>query len=111
MKRIILALTMLVAMVATASAQAEIKFEKVVHNFGTFEETLLCRRQYSPSPMCETSLSLLTRLSLAAVAPCHLIPSSQSLQVRRDRSVLPTMARVCSLVISSRASPFVPVAM
>ena len=39
MKRIILALTMLVAMVATASAQAEIKFEKVVHNFGTFEET------------------------------------------------------------------------
>ena len=39
MKRIILALTMLVAMVTSASAQAEIKFEKVVHNFGTFEET------------------------------------------------------------------------
>ena len=30
---------MLVAMVTSASAQAEIKFEKVVHNFGTFEET------------------------------------------------------------------------
>ena len=39
MKRIILALTMLVAMVATASAPAEIKFEKVVHSFGTVEET------------------------------------------------------------------------
>ena len=39
MKRIIFALTMLVAMVTSASAQAEIKFEKVVHNFGTFEET------------------------------------------------------------------------
>ena len=39
MKRIILALTMLVAMVTSASAQAEIKFEKVVHDFGTFEET------------------------------------------------------------------------
>ena len=39
MKRIILALTMLVAMVTYASAQAEIKFEKVVHDFGTFEET------------------------------------------------------------------------
>ena len=104
MKRIILALTMLVAMVATASAQAEIKFEKVVHNFGTFEET-------APAPMWETSLSSSTRLLLAAVAPCHLIPSSQSLQVRRDRSVLPTMAKVCSLVISRRASPFVPMAM
>ena len=33
MKRFILALTMLVAMVATASAQAEIKFDRVVHNF------------------------------------------------------------------------------
>ena len=39
MKRIILALTMLVAITATASAQAEIKFEKLVHNFGTFEES------------------------------------------------------------------------
>ena len=39
MKRIILALTMLVAMVTSASAQAESKFEKVVHDFGTFEET------------------------------------------------------------------------
>lgn len=38
-KRIILALTMLVAITATASAQAEIKFEKLVHNFGTFEES------------------------------------------------------------------------
>ena len=38
MKRFILALTMLVAMVATASAQAEIKFDKVVHNFGNFSE-------------------------------------------------------------------------
>ena len=39
MKRIILALTMLVAITASASAQAEIKFEKLVHNFGTFEES------------------------------------------------------------------------
>ena len=39
MKRIILALTMLVAMVATASAQSEIKFDKVVHDFGTFDES------------------------------------------------------------------------
>ena len=39
MKRIILALTMLVAITATASAQAEIKCEKLVHNFGTFEES------------------------------------------------------------------------
>ena len=38
MKRFILALTMLVAMVATASAQAEIKFDRVVHNFGNFSE-------------------------------------------------------------------------
>lgn len=29
---------MLVAMVATASAQAEIKFDKVTHNFGSFSE-------------------------------------------------------------------------
>ena len=111
MKRIILALTMLVAMVATASAQAEIKFEKVVHNFGTFEETAPVQKAVFTFTMWVTSLSSSTRLSLAAVAPCHLIPSSQSLQVRRDRSVLPTMARVCSLVISRRASPFVPMAM
>ena len=39
MKRIILALTMLVAITATASDQAEIKFEKLVHDFGTFEES------------------------------------------------------------------------
>lgn len=38
MKRIMLALTLLVAMVATASAQAEIKFDKVIHNFGNFSE-------------------------------------------------------------------------
>ena len=31
MKRIILTLTMLVALVATASAQAEIKFDKLIH--------------------------------------------------------------------------------
>ena len=35
MKRIILTLTMLVALVATASAQAEIKFDKLIHNFGS----------------------------------------------------------------------------
>ena len=29
---------MLVAMIATASAQAEIKFDKVTHNFGSFSE-------------------------------------------------------------------------
>ena len=39
MKRFILALTMLVAMIATANAQAEIKFDKVTHNFGNFSET------------------------------------------------------------------------
>ena len=39
MKRIILTLTMLVALVATASAQAEIKFDKLIHNFGSFEES------------------------------------------------------------------------
>lgn len=38
MKRIMLALTLLVAMVATANAQAEIKFDKVIHNFGNFSE-------------------------------------------------------------------------
>ena len=30
---------MLVALVATASAQAEIKFDKLIHNFGSFEES------------------------------------------------------------------------
>ena len=39
MKRLFLALTMLVAMVATASAQAEIKFDKVTHDFGKFSES------------------------------------------------------------------------
>ena len=39
MKRFILALTMLASMVASASAQAEIKFDKVTHNFGNFSET------------------------------------------------------------------------
>ena len=39
MKRIILTLTLLVALVATASAQAEIKFDKLIHNFGSFEES------------------------------------------------------------------------
>ena len=39
MKRIILTLTMLVALVATASAQAEIKFDKLIHNFGSFAES------------------------------------------------------------------------
>lgn len=38
MKKLILAMTMLVAMVASAHAQAEIKFDKVIHNFGTFSE-------------------------------------------------------------------------
>ena len=38
MKKLILAMTMLIAMVASAHAQAEIKFDKVVHNFGTFSE-------------------------------------------------------------------------
>ncbi len=38
MKRLILALSLFVAMVATASAQAEIKFDKVTHNFGNFSE-------------------------------------------------------------------------
>lgn len=38
MKKFILAMTMLVAMVTSVHAQAEIKFDKVVHNFGTFSE-------------------------------------------------------------------------
>lgn len=38
MKKIILAFTLFAAFTATASAQAEIKFDKVVHNFGTFSE-------------------------------------------------------------------------
>lgn len=56
MKRIILTLTMLVALVATASAQAEIKFDKLIHNFGSFEESIRYRRQPLPSPMWATSL-------------------------------------------------------
>ena len=36
MKRVILAFAMLIAMLTTASAQAEIKFDKVTHNFGNF---------------------------------------------------------------------------
>lgn len=39
MKKIMLALTLLIAVAATASAQAEIKFDKLTHNFGTFNET------------------------------------------------------------------------
>lgn len=38
MKKIMLALTLLIAVAATASAQAEIKFDKLTHNFGTFNE-------------------------------------------------------------------------
>lgn len=38
MKKIMLALTLLIAVAATASAQAEIKFDKLAHNFGTFNE-------------------------------------------------------------------------
>lgn len=38
MKKIMLALTLLIAVTATASAQAEIKFDKLTHNFGTFNE-------------------------------------------------------------------------
>lgn len=56
MKRIILTLTLLVALVATASAQAEIKFDKLIHNFGSFEESTQYRRQPLPSPMWATSL-------------------------------------------------------
>lgn len=38
MKKIMLALTLLIAVAVTASAQAEIKFDKLTHNFGTFNE-------------------------------------------------------------------------
>lgn len=38
MKRLVLVITMLVALAISASAQAEIKFEKVTHNFGNFSE-------------------------------------------------------------------------
>ena len=38
MKKIMLALTLLIAVATTASAQAEIKFDKLTHNFGTFNE-------------------------------------------------------------------------
>lgn len=39
MKRLIFSMLMMVTMVATASAQAEIKFDKLTHNFGTFSES------------------------------------------------------------------------
>lgn len=38
MKRLLIAITMLVALAVNASAQAEIKFDKVTHNFGNFSE-------------------------------------------------------------------------
>ena len=38
MKKIMLALTLLIAVASTVSAQAEIKFDKLTHNFGTFNE-------------------------------------------------------------------------
>ena len=111
MKRIILTLTMLVALVATASAQAEIKFDKLIHNLvrsksqtGTEGYLYLhqCRQQafdYQPG-YCQL-----------LAAPYLLIPRSLSLQARRDRLVLPITARACSLVISRRASPSVLTAM
>ncbi len=39
MKRILLLMTMLVAIMAQANAQAEIKFDKVKHDFGTFSSS------------------------------------------------------------------------
>ncbi len=39
MKKTILALTMLMGVAASACAQAQIKFDKVTHNFGSFPET------------------------------------------------------------------------
>lgn len=39
MKRIILLMTMLVALMANANAQAEIKFDKLTYDFGTFSES------------------------------------------------------------------------
>ena len=105
MKRLFLALTMLVAMVATASAQAEIKFDKVVHNFGNFSEK---------SPVQKTTFTftnvgnkpLVINQAIASwVAPYLLTPSSLSLLVRRVPSPSPTMARACSLVTSRSLSP------
>jgi len=39
MKKILFTMLMMLAFVATASAQAKIKFDKTVHNFGQFSET------------------------------------------------------------------------
>lgn len=38
MKRLVLAIAMFAAMAATVHAQAEIKFDKLTHNFGDFSE-------------------------------------------------------------------------
>ena len=84
MKRFILALTMLVAMVATASAQAEIKFDRVVHNFGNFSEK---------SPVQKTTFTftnvgnkpLIINPSPVAAALFQPIPSSLSHQARKVR--------------------------
>ena len=39
MKKSVLMLLLLLASICTASAQAEIKFEKVTHDFGKFSES------------------------------------------------------------------------
>ena len=111
MKRIILTLTMLVALVATASAQAEIKFDKLIHNFGSFEES----NPVQKATFTFTNVGNKPLIINQAIASCGctilLTPRSLSLQARRDRLVLPITARACSLVISRRASPSVLTAM
>lgn len=87
MKRIILALTMLVAITATASAQAEIKFEKLVHNFGTFEESNPVQKATFTFTNVGDKPLIITRLLLVVDVQYLHIPRSLLLQVRRDRSV------------------------
>ena len=87
MKRLFLALTMLVAMVATASAQAEIKFDKVVHNFGNFSEK---------SPVQKTTFTF-TNVGNKPLVINQAIASCGC--------TVPTMARACSLVTSRSLSP------
>ena len=102
---------MLVAMVTSASAQAEIKFEKVVHNFGTFEETSPVQK----ATFTFTNVGNKPLVINQAIASCGCTvpstPSSLSLLVRRGRSALLTMARACSLATSRRVSPFAPMVM
>lgn len=55
MKKILFTLMMLVCGITFAQAQAQIKFDKTTHNFGSFSETNNVQSALSPSPMPATS--------------------------------------------------------